>query len=125
MLLAPLVGSLVIGSCVIVSLSVGLPFLGTLGGCGASQKNAAEDQDSSEQKESKPKHRKHAPDEDAVSEQGKSWGGWRWSGKRDDCFYVFDNKCFDSKARACIAAICDDRACVAKPGVPSKVSCEE
>jgi hypothetical protein len=83
------------------------------------------DEDRSEKKRKKKKHRKHAPDKDAVSEEGKSWGGWRWKGDRDDCFYVFKNKCFDSKSRACEAADCGSGKCNVEEGAPSKVKCKK
>lgn len=107
----------------VASLAVGTPLFGALVGCGGSQ-NAGEE-DHSKDEDSKPKHRQHPPDEDAVSEKGKSWGGWRWKGKRDDCFYVYDNKCFETKSGACSAAKCGGQACLVKTGAPSKVSCEK
>jgi hypothetical protein len=91
--------------------------------CGGSQ--GGETDSGREKKAKKKKHREHPPDKDAVSEKGKSWGGWRWKGKRDDCFYVVDNKCFDTKKQACMAAKCGGKACTVKKGAPSKVSCEK
>lgn len=88
--------------------------------CGGTQGGG---DDSSREKKAKKKHREHPPDEDAVSEKGKSWGGWRWKGKRDDCFFVVDNKCFDTKKQACTAAKCGSKSCEVKTGAPSKVSC--
>lgn len=104
----------------LLSLLVVFP-LGSMAACGGPQ--AAEEADSSKKKKKKKKHRDHPPDEDAVSEKGKSWGGWRWKGKRDDCFFVVANKCFETKKAACTAANCDKKACKVKEGAPSKVSC--
>jgi hypothetical protein len=57
------------------------------------------------------------------SAEGKQWGGWRWKGKRDDCFFVVKNKCFDNQAEACAAAGCDEDRCKLTGGGPAKVSC--
>ena len=67
-----------------------------------------------------------AGDGRAVSSTGKKWGGWRWKGKRDNCFYVHKNRCFDSKEKACKAARCKKNAtCVTDKSAPAKVSCEK
>ena len=94
-----------------------------LSACGGQQSGADEDQ-GRRGKRKKKKHRDHPPDKDAVSEKGKSWGGWRWKGKRDDCYFVHKNRCFDSKSRACEAADCGKRGCKVDDGAPAKVTCE-
>ena len=58
-----------------------------------------------------------------VSSEGKKWSGWRWKGKRNDCFYVYKNQCFDSKRSACKAAGCNTSDCRTKGGGPAEVSC--
>jgi hypothetical protein len=66
------------------------------------------------------------PEEDSapVSEEGKKWGGWRWKGKRDDCFYIHDNECFADKKAACRAAGCGESRCKEKANTaPIKVRC--
>jgi hypothetical protein len=93
-----------------------------IGACGGSQ--ATESDEKPSKKEHK-KHREHPPDKEAVSEKGKSWGGWRWKGERDDCYFVHKNKCYDSKSRACEAAACGSASCVVQSGAPSKVSCDK
>ena len=91
--------------------------------CGGPQSSPG---DSAEDRKSEKKtRRKHAPDKDAVSEDGKKWGGWRWKGKRDECYYVFKNRCYDTKAEACSAAKCGKQSCAVKEGAPSKVSCKK
>ncbi len=35
---------------------------------------------------------------------GRSWGGWRYQGDRNDCFYVVGRRCFKSKRSACASA---------------------
>jgi hypothetical protein len=83
--------------------------------CGGSNQGAgsepAADPDQAETKAERP------------SAEGKSWGGWRWKGKRDDCFFVVKNKCFDNQAEACAAAGCDEDRCKLTGGGPAKVSC--
>ena len=69
--------------------------------------------------------RKRTVDKDAVSEKGKKWGGWRWKGKRDNCFFVTNNRCFDNEKAACKAAKCGSKACLKKSGAPTKISCPE
>jgi hypothetical protein len=62
--------------------------------------------------------------ESAPSAEGKKWGGWRWKGKRDDCFFVVKNKCFDEQKAACAAAGCDEADCLLTGGGPAQVSCK-
>jgi len=88
-------------------------------GCGSNTSKPA----GTPEKKSTAAHREHAPDKDAVSEKGKKWGGWRWKGDREDCFYVVGNKCFAKERNACAAAKCGKSACLVKPGAPAKVSC--
>jgi hypothetical protein len=63
--------------------------------------------------------------EEKVSEDDKSWGGWRWKGSRDDCFFVHANRCFDDKAKACKAAGCTVKACELHGGGPATVKCKK
>jgi hypothetical protein len=63
-------------------------------------------------------------DENAVDGKGKKWGGWRYQGKRDDCFFVVKRKCFDNRADACSAAKCGKGQCVVDGGGPATVRCE-
>lgn len=37
---------------------------------------------------------RESEDPDAVARGGKKWGGWRYAGSRDECFYVVGRKCF-------------------------------
>ena len=55
----------------------------------------------------------------------KNWGGWRWKGKRQDCFFLYKNQCFDSRASACKAAGCGEDTCEHDDSAPAHVSCEE
>jgi hypothetical protein len=51
--------------------------------------------------------------------------GWRWKGKRDHCYYLFDNRCFEDKKAACEAAGCAVASCQADRGAPAKVRCAQ
>ena len=70
-----------------------------------------------------PDDQPEAKQPESPTAEGKSWGGWRWKGKRDDCFFVVKNKCFDNQADACAAAGCDEDRCKLTGGGPAKVSC--
>ncbi len=58
-----------------------------------------------------------------VSSKGKSWGGWRWKGDRDKCYYSYKRQCFTSKSKACRKAGCKTNKCLVTEAVPAKVSC--
>jgi hypothetical protein len=61
--------------------------------------------------------------EDPVDGKGKKWGGWRYQGKRDDCFFLVKRKCYVSRADACAAARCGKKQCVVEGGGPASVRC--
>lgn len=65
--------------------------------------------------------------EEEVSGKGKEWGGWKWKGKRDDCFFVFDNRCYSELDKACEQAGCakKDKKCETVGGGPAEVKCSE
>ena len=62
--------------------------------------------------------------EKPVSDQGKRWGGWRWKGKRNDCFFLYENECYSSLEAACKQARCSEDDCVHDESAPAKVRCE-
>lgn len=80
---------------------------------------ASETSDSSSADEGKP-----ARGEKPVPEQGKKWSGWRWKGKRQDCFFKVGNECHSSLEAACKAAGCGKSSCVHDDSAPARVSCE-
>ena len=60
-----------------------------------------------------------------VDSGGKKWGGWRYQGDRNDCFFVVGRKCFKSEAAACTAARCKaPKQCTAVGGGPATLSCQ-
>jgi hypothetical protein len=55
----------------------------------------------------------------------KKWGTWRYSGDRNDCFFVLGRKCFKTEAAACKAAACKaKKKCDVVGGGPATVSCK-
>lgn len=63
--------------------------------------------------------------EKPVSEQGKQWKGWRWKGRRQDCFFLVGNECHSSLDEACKAARCKKSSCAHDDSAPAKVRCED
>ena len=64
--------------------------------CASSQQPAPQESSQQETKtNAKPKQRekKSYEDKDAVSDKGKQWGGWRYKGNREDCFYTVGRQC--------------------------------
>jgi len=70
------------------------------------------------------KAEKGEADADPVSGKGKKWGGWRYQGKRDDCFFLVKRRCYTERAAACEAARCGKKQCVLDGAGPARVRCE-
>jgi len=51
------------------------------------------------------------------------WSAWRYTGDRNDCFFVVGRRCFKTEAAACSAARCGNRKCETTGGGPASVSC--
>ncbi|HVV82672.1 MAG TPA: hypothetical protein VHE35_06310 [Kofleriaceae bacterium] len=66
---------------------------------------------------------REANPEQPVDNAGKSWGGWRYQGSRDDCFFVVERKCFATLADACGAASCK-HGCTTTGAGPATVLCK-
>jgi hypothetical protein len=64
-----------------------------------------------------------ASTEDEVPDDGKAWGGWRYEGARDDCFYVVERKCFVTLDEACTFAECE-AGCDTDGAGPATVTCK-
>ena len=62
---------------------------------------------------------------------GRTWKksdgrkGWRWEGKRDNCYFLVGKECFESLESACSAGGCTPDTCNASSGIPAHVSCEK
>jgi hypothetical protein len=63
--------------------------------------------------------------EKPVTEEGKEWGGWRWKGRREDCFFLYRNQCFAKLDEACRAANCRKSDCGHDDSAPAVVRCEK
>jgi hypothetical protein len=52
--------------------------------------------------------------------------GWRWKGKRRQCFFRYRNRCYDKLEVACAAAACSGGSeCVHDESAPAVVSCRK
>ena len=62
---------------------------------------------------------------------GRPWGGWRYQGDRNDCFYVVGRRCFKSKKAACATACrvpvktAAASMCTIDGGGPASVTCNK
>ena len=50
---------------------------------------------------------------------------WRWQGRRQDCFFVYDNECFGYLDEACLAAGCEEEVCTHDESAPANVTCPD
>jgi hypothetical protein len=71
----------------------------------------------------KEKQRRDAEASGEVDRTGGKWGGWRYTGDRNDCFFVVGRRCFKTEASACAAARCGKRKCETSGGGPATVAC--
>jgi hypothetical protein len=66
--------------------------------------------------------REAAASGEAVRPGGK-WAGWRYTGDRNECFYVVGRRCYKTETAACAAARCGKSSCDVKGAGPAAVSC--
>ena len=69
------------------------------------------------------KQRREAAARGEVEEPGGKWGGWRYTGERNECFFVVGRRCFKTETAACAAAQCGKRKCEVAGGGPATVGC--
>ena len=69
------------------------------------------------------KQRREAAAAGEASSSGGKWSGWRYTGDRDECFFIVGRKCFKTEASACAAARCGNRKCETTGGGPATVGC--
>ncbi|HET7499558.1 MAG TPA: hypothetical protein VFK02_01090 [Kofleriaceae bacterium] len=106
-----------------LSLSVSLLLVVVLAvatGCGGSTPQTSDEPSTARDKQRQDAEARGDGDRPA----GKR-SGWRYSGERNDCFFVVGHTCFKSEAAACAAARCGKHPCVAEGGGPAQVSCEK
>jgi hypothetical protein len=87
-------------------------------GCGASRPTTSNDPTTAKEKQ-----RREAAATGEADTGGGKWGGWRYTGDRNDCFFVVGRRCFKSEAAACAAARCGKQKCDVTGGGPAAVSC--
>jgi hypothetical protein len=99
-------------------LSVSLVLVTALAlGCGG------EPPRSDEPTTAKEKQRRDAEARGEADGSAGKWGGWRYTGDRDECFFVVGRRCFKTEAAACAAARCGKRKCETTGGGPATVAC--
>jgi hypothetical protein len=69
------------------------------------------------------KQRRDAATRGELDRGGGKWAGWRYTGERNDCFFVVGRRCFTTEAAACTAARCGKLKCETTGGGPTSVSC--
>jgi hypothetical protein len=71
----------------------------------------------------KEKQRREAAAAGETTTSGGKWGGWRYTGDRNECFFVVGRRCFKTQASACAAARCGAKKCEITGGGPATVAC--
>lgn len=100
-----------------------LPILASLGlGCGGSQSAASDEPTTAKAKQLR--EAQASGEVDAGGARTRHWGGWRFKGSRDDCFFIVGAKCFKTDGAACQAARCAaPKRCTVVGAAPAQVSC--
>jgi len=96
--------------------------LASAGACGGPQSDANEPQTARD------KQLQDAKASGEVDPPGRQWGGWRYQGSRNECFYVVGRRCYKSDQAACSAACRVKSAanmCAIDGGGPATVSCKK
>lgn len=99
--------------------AVGLVVLALAFGCGGARP-------SDEPQTAKEKQRRQAKaDGEDDGAKSKNWGGWRYKGDRNACFFIVGSKCFKTENAACQVARCKaPKKCNAVGAAPATVSCK-
>jgi len=101
-----------------LSRSVSLALVACLAlGCGS------EPPRSDEPTNAKEKQRRDAEAKGEIDPKAGKWGGWRYTGDRNECFFVVGRRCFKTEASACAAARCGAKKCTTTGGGPATVAC--
>lgn len=99
--------------------------LGFTAACGADSRDADEPQTAREKMRREAKRDRKNKDADDVPAAGKSWGKWRYSGERADCYFRVGQKCFKTEQAACSTLRCKkSQKCHAEGAAPAQVSCK-
>lgn len=106
--------------CLVVTLIVGSAACG--GGGGASGARAGTG--AKEPRNAKEKQLQEAQAAGDVDGGAAKWGKWRYTGDRNDCFFVVGKRCFKAEKAACDAAKCKAGAkCKVEGAGPAVVTC--
>lgn len=90
-------------------------------GCGGGTSVSASDEPTT----ARDKQRREAEASGTAESSNSKWGRWRYTGNRDECFFVVAGRCFKTEAAACTAAKCGKRKCEVTGGGPAAVACEK
>jgi len=71
----------------------------------------------------KAKQQRDAEASGAPGQSGGGRNGWRYTGDRNDCFFVVGRRCFKTQVAACTAAKCGKARCDVSGAGPATVSC--
>jgi hypothetical protein len=94
------------------------------GACGGGGGGSAAPKGAKEPRNAKEKQMQEAKAAGETDGGEAKWGKWRYTGDRNDCFYVLGKRCFKTEKAACQAAACKgDTKCKATGGGPATVSC--
>lgn len=94
------------------------------GGGGGSGGKAASANEPKNAREKQLQEAKASGEVDGTGEA--SWGKWRYTGERNDCFYSVGRKCFKTEVAACKTLKCKkDEKCVSKGAGPATVACKK
>jgi hypothetical protein len=81
--------------------------------------------DADEPQTAKEKQELEASESDDPKSTPNKWGGWKYKGARDDCYFVVGRTCFKTEKEACTAARCrSPKKCEVVGGGPATVSCK-
>jgi hypothetical protein len=104
-----------------VALLVGL---GLGAACGSSRPTGPGSRQSGEPQTAKEKQLREAKAAGEVDGPSPKWGKWRYSGDRDNCYFVVGKKCYRTQATACQAVKCKaPESCKARGAGPATVAC--
>lgn len=110
----------------VLAMVLGLAGLAGFAGCGGGGgASAGKSTGSKEPQTAKEKQLQEAKASGEADETGQtSWGKWRYTGDRSNCFYVAGKKCFKTEATACQALRCKAaEKCKSSGAGPATVVC--
>jgi hypothetical protein len=98
--------------------------LGVVAGCGGGG-GGGKPSSAKEPKNAREKQLQEAKASGEVDATGQpSWGKWRYSGDRDNCFFAVGRRCFKTEVAACQALRCKaGKKCQGTGAGPVTVSC--